>query len=81
MQIFLKEDIERIRSRMRKESGYLTGIEKDTAEVRKRLYIQTSGIATWSHYFSCPKCGAALTFDYDNKEFFRHKYIDYFSCK
>lgn len=48
----------------------LREIESRTANVRRKLYIQKSGLATWSHYFVCPLCGVRLIYDYDNNESF-----------
>jgi len=70
MQIFTKEDKCRIKARMAGNSAYLKRIESDTADVRRKLYIQTTGIGTWYHYFTCPICGTRLTFDYDNNDCF-----------
>ena len=68
--IFSNIDIERIKSRMSKCPHYIEIIERDTSDIRKKLYIQKSGLATWSHYFTCPVCGIRLTFDYyNNTEF------------
>ena len=70
MQIFTKDDINRIRERMLNNPAYVERIDLETADVRKRLHIQKSGIGTWYHYFTCPVCGTRLSFDYDNNESF-----------
>lgn len=70
MQIFTSEDKARIRERMSKNPHYASLIESTTKDVRNKLYIQKTGLATWSHYFVCPKCGVRLTFDYYNNESF-----------
>ena len=70
MSIFSKEDIARIKERFLKSPQMIERIEKDTLNVRRKLYIQKTGLATWSHYFSCPKCGTRLTFDYDCNDHF-----------
>ena len=73
MKIFSSEDIARIKERMAKNPRYIEVIERDTKDVRTKLYIQKTGIATWSHYFTCPKCGVSLVFDYYNNESFTCK--------
>ena len=70
MELFTKEDRERIAAKMKARPQVLEMIEKKTEDVRRKLYIQKSGLATWSHYFSCPKCGVRLTFDYYCNEHF-----------
>ena len=70
MQIFNAEDIERIRRRIAANPEFVKSLECSTADIRRKLYIQKTGLATWSHYFSCPKCGSKLTFDYDCNEYF-----------
>ena len=70
MKIFSKEDIERIRRRAKEDTCFIERIEKNTKEVRGKLYIQKSGVATWYHYFTCPHCGTRLTFDYNNSEYY-----------
>lgn len=70
MNIFLKSDIEIIKDRVRNNPGYIDEIERKTRDVRRKLYIQTSGLATWYHYFTCPHCGTRLIFNYDDPEHF-----------
>ena len=70
MQIYSSEDIARIKKKMQENPAFVKKVEDETANVRRKLYIQKTGLATWSHYFSCPKCGTRLTFDYDCNEHF-----------
>lgn len=70
MQIYTQQDMECIRSNMAKNPLYLERIRRTTANVRKKQYIQETGLGTWYHYFVCPACGVRLTFDYDNNETF-----------
>ena len=70
MNIFSKTDIEKIKNRVRKYPEYIEKIERNTRDVRRKLYIQKTGIATWYHYFTCPHCGTRLTFNYDDNEHF-----------
>ena len=70
MELFTREDRARIASRMKNNPAFLKMIEDKTADVRRKLYIQKTGLATWSHYFSCPVCGVRLTFDYYCNEHF-----------
>ena len=70
MEIFSKEEIERIRERVRKNPRFVEKIEKNTKDVRSKRYIQKSGLATWYHYFTCSHCGTRLTFDYNNSEYY-----------
>ncbi len=70
MQIYSSEDIARIRKRLSENPDFVKNIEDETANVRRKLIIQKSGLATWGHYFSCPKCGGRLTYDYDCNEHF-----------
>ena len=70
MQIFSSDDIARIKKRIRENPAFVKSVESETANVRRKLYIQKSGLATWAHYFSCPDCGTHLTFDYDCNEHF-----------
>lgn len=70
MNIFSKSDIERIKDRVRNNPGYIDEIERKTRDVRRKLYIQKSGLATWYHYFTCPECGTRLIFNYDDPEHF-----------
>ena len=70
MEMFTASDKARIRERMSKNPAILDMIEKNTENMRQRLYIQKTGLATWSHYFSCPDCGSRLTFDYFCNEHF-----------
>ena len=70
MEIFSKEDIARIRERVKENPRFVEKIEKNTKEVRAKRYIQKTGLATWYHYFTCPHCGTRLTFDYNNAEYY-----------
>ena len=70
MELFTKEDKARIAAKMKAHPLVLEIIEKKTEDVRQKLYIQKSGLATWSHYFTCPVCGVRLTFDYYCNEHF-----------
>ena len=70
MQIFSAEDIARIKKRISENPEFVKSVEDETANVRRKLYIQKTGLATWAHYFSCPVCGARLTFDYDCNDHF-----------
>ncbi|MBR7112319.1 MAG: heparinase II/III family protein [Clostridia bacterium] len=70
MEIYSQSDIKRIKERVRKAPAFLEAIDAKTANVRRKLYIQKTGLGTWNHYFSCPQCGAALLFDYDCNERF-----------
>ena len=70
MELFTREDCARIAQRMKNNPKMLEKIERETRDVRQKLYIQKTGLATWSHYFSCPVCGVRLTFDYYCNEHF-----------
>ena len=70
MEIYNRSDIERIKERVRKNPSIIEKIEKNTSDVRNKMYIQESGIATWLHYFCCKECGARLIFDYYNNDSF-----------
>ena len=70
MQIYTQDDVSRIKERMARNPAVLSMIDKSTVDIRNKLYIQKTGIATWVHYFSCPKCGVRLTFDYYCNEHF-----------
>lgn len=73
MELFTKEDKARIASRISKNPAFVEMIENKTRDVRNKLYIQKTGLATWSHYFSCPVCGAKLIFNYYDNEHFECK--------
>ena len=70
MQMFSSEDIARIKRRISANPEFVSKVEEDTANVRRKLIIQKSGLATWGHYFTCPKCGAPLIYDYDCNDHF-----------
>ena len=70
MNIFSSIDIDRIRERVRQHPKYIEKIEQSTRDVRAKLHIQKSGLATWYHYFTCSKCGTRLRFDYNDSERF-----------
>ena len=70
MNIFSEKDIERIRKRVKERPEYVRKIEQRTKNVRNKLYIQRTGLATWYHYFTCPECGTRLSFDYYDNEHF-----------
>lgn len=70
MKIFSAEDRARIAARMKDNPKIIEMIESYTKDMRNKLYIQKTGLATWSHYFSCPVCGVKLTFDYYCNEHF-----------
>lgn len=57
-----------IRERVARDPSYLEWIDRETADVRRKRYIQKSGIATWVHYYVCPKCAVKLNYDYDDSE-------------
>ncbi len=68
--VFTEQDKNRIKDRLIGNPRMLREIELRTANVRRKLYVQSSGLATWSHYFVCPLCGVRLIYDYDNNESF-----------
>lgn len=68
---FTREDIQKIRKRAAEKPGFLQKIEQSTADVRRKLYIQETGKATWSHYYLCPKHTVRLEFDYDDPIHYR----------
>ena len=68
--IFSERDIEIIRKRVENHPEYITKIENSTSNVRRKLYIQKTGLATWYHYFTCPECGTRLSFNYNDNERF-----------
>ena len=70
MNIFSAEDIARIKRRLAQNPEIVEAILKKRAKVREKLIIQKSGLATWSHYFICPKCGVRLIYDYDCNDHF-----------
>lgn len=65
---FRKDDIERIRRRAGQNPAYIEKIEKSTAEIRRKLYIQETAKATWGHYYLCPKHTVELIFNYDDPD-------------
>lgn len=70
MQIYSSEDIARIKKRIQENPAFVKSVEEKTANVRRKLIIQKTGLATWGHYFSCPKCGGKLIYDYDCNDHF-----------
>lgn len=68
--MFSETDRATIRERAEHNPKYIEKIENETADVRRKLYIQKTGLATWYHYFTCPECGTRLRFDYDDNEKF-----------
>ncbi len=63
---FTEQDIKAIRERAKKTPEFLQNIEQKVAPLRKKLYIQPTGLATWSHYYMCPKHTVTLSFNYDD---------------
>lgn len=70
MQMFSSEDIARIKKRISDNPKFVSNVEKKTENIRRKLIIQKSGLATWGHYFTCPKCGGKLVYDYDCNDHF-----------
>ena len=68
MRFFNSEDIARIRERVNNDPAYLTMLDEQTRDVRKKRYIQKTGLATWSHYYVCPRCAVKLDYDYYDSE-------------
>ena len=67
MNVFFTEaDLKRIRAFAADEPKFLDGIERRTENVRRKLYIQDDVLATWTHYYNCPKHSVRLNFDYDS---------------
>lgn len=70
MSILSENDIEKIRKMVKDHPEYIEIIERRTKDVRRKLHIQKTGLATWYHYFTCPECGTRLKFNYDDNEKF-----------
>ena len=68
MKFLSSDDVQRLRDRVKRDNRYLEWLEKRTADVRCKLYIQESGLATWELYFVCPKCAVKLNYDYNDSE-------------
>lgn len=68
MKFLSSEDVQRLRDRVKRDKRYIDWLEKRTADVRRKLYIQESGLATWVLYFVCPKCAVTLKYDYNDSE-------------
>ena len=68
MKFLSSEDVIRLRKRVKQDKSYIEWLERETADVRRKLYIQETGLATWVLYFVCPKCAVKLNFDYNDSE-------------
>ena len=64
--MFSDEEIEGIRAKVAAHPEYIAALDRTTADLRRKLYIQKTGRATWSHYFICPHCSVRLIYDYDD---------------
>lgn len=61
-----RQEIENIKAKAKKHPEFIEQIEKKNADVTKRIYIQETAKATWSHYFLCPKHTLQLEYDHMN---------------
>ncbi len=66
-----ESEIERLKAKAKKHPEFIEKIEKANEDVRRKIYIQETGKATWSHYYLCPKHTVRLIYDYDNP----HEYV------
>ena len=66
MEMFSASEVARLREKAKKYPEYVEALDTATADLRRKLYIQKTGKATWSHYYVCPDCGVRLIFDYDD---------------
>ena len=68
---FTEKDTEQMKKKVAANPGFLERIERATADVRRKLYIQETAKATWGHYYLCPKHTVRLEFDYDDPIHYR----------
>ncbi len=68
MKFLSSDDVKRLRHRINHDKRYIEWLERETADVRRKLYIQETGLATWVLYFICPKCAVTLKYDYNDSE-------------
>ncbi len=66
MELFSESELQSIRKRASRHPEYIKALDGLTADLRRKLYIQKTGRATWSHYFICPHCSVRLIYDYDD---------------
>lgn len=65
---FTPQEISLIQQKAQNNSAYLEGILHRHNDLLNHLYIQKTAIATWPHYFICPKCSVKLIYDYHNPD-------------
>ena len=65
---FTPQEIQNIQFKARQNANYLNGILQRHSDLLDHLYIQETAIATWPHYFICPKCSVKLIYDYNNPD-------------
>ncbi len=68
MKFLSSGDVKRLRYRIKNDKRYFEWLESETADVRRKVYIQETGLATWVLYFICPKCAVTLKYDYNDSE-------------
>ena len=66
MEMFSKAELLAIKEKAARHPEVIAALDKETADLRRKLYIQKTGRATWSHYYVCPDCGVRLLFNYDD---------------
>lgn len=66
MLMFSADEIDAIRKKAKTTPEFILHIEKQCANIYKKIYIQETAKATWVHYFLCPKHTVPLEYDYMN---------------
>lgn len=65
---FTESEINNIRKKVKANPKIIEKIESDTKNVRDKVYIQETALATWEQFYLCPKHTVQLKLDYyDNK--------------
>lgn len=61
---FTENELKKIRERARNNPKFIEKIEADTKDVRDKVYIQKTALATWEQFYLCPKHTVQLKLNY-----------------
>ena len=68
MFLLTNQEIENLRKKAKEHPEFIKCIEDNNKDVSEKIYIQTSAIATWGHYFLCPEHTVNLIYDHMNPD-------------
>ena len=68
MSLLSKGDVLKLKEAFERDPYYLERIDEDCRDVFNKVYVPEETLATWTHYYVCPKHSVRLNVDYYDSE-------------